>query len=160
MRATILALDRAIVINVVKSNRESRVLSRVAHRKDKWFVNAWNLNAGPSFREASALSVLYFAFFALAVITSRWKYSHAPTLMTLPHPEFAPRFYCWRTRGLRINRTHHMLTLTHAVCRKENYLRDDAWANLNSQQLLFHIYYISRKNEISKKYPCAMKETE
>lgn len=54
--------------------------------------------------------------------------SHADDLTS---SEFAPRFYCWRTRGLRINRTCH--SRAHAS-RKENYLRDDARANLNSQQ--------------------------
>jgi len=39
--------------------------------------------------------------------------SHADDLTS---SEFAPRFYCWRTRGLRINRTRHSRTRirTHA----------------------------------------------
>lgn len=42
--------------------RESRVLSQVSHRKDKWFVNAWNLNGSFFQRGQRTFSILFRLF--------------------------------------------------------------------------------------------------
>lgn len=85
--------------------------------------------------------------------------SHADDLTS---SEFAPRFYCRRTRGLRINRTraaHARTVRTYHGRLEENYLRDDARANLNTREekvarvcVRVIAYYAWRPYYISHKY--------
>jgi len=81
--------------------------------------------------------------------------SHADDLTS---SEFAPRFYCWRTRGLRINRTRHSRTRTHAYISP---WRRIIYMTTRKQILIFNkkewlknvlgTRYILFKNEIWKK---------